>query len=179
LSTLLDLAKGNNIKYVAHGANIDDLKDYRPGFRAAEELGVIAPLMDAQLNKKEIRILSEEMGLSTWDKPPMPCLATRIPYGTTITGKRLKMIEKGEEFLWNREIKHGRVRHHGSIARIEIEPSEFEKIIDEKLRLSVVDYFRNLGFKHVALDLEGYITGKMNRSLKSEKEANDEPQDNS
>jgi uncharacterized protein len=165
LQGLLKIARENGSKHVAHGANVDDLKDYRPGFRAATESGVLAPLIDAQLSKEEIRFLSKEMGLPTWDKPPMPCLASRIPYGSPITELKLKMIQEAEAFLLKQGLREVRVRHHESVARIEVDGAEQSKIMAEGLREAIIGKFREIGFEHVALDLEGYISGKMNRSL--------------
>ena len=168
VQTLFKIAREKGIKNVAHGANTDDLKDYRPGFRAADEAGVLAPLIDAQLNKEEIRFLSKEMGLPTWDKPPMPCLASRIPYGIPITEGKLKMVEEAERFLLDQGFREVRVRHHGAVARIEVGSAEREKIMANGLRQATVDKFRKIGFEHVALDLEGYLAGKMNRALAKE-----------
>lgn len=168
VQALFKIAREHGIKNVAHGANTDDLKDYRPGFRAADEAGVLAPLIDAELNKEEIRFLSKEMGLPTWDKPPMPCLASRIPYGSPITGGKLKMIEEAERFLLDQGFREVRVRHHGAVARIEVGSAEQEKIMANGLRQATVDKFRKIGFEHVALDLEGYLAGKMNRALGKE-----------
>ncbi len=162
---LLKIAKQKEIKYVAHAANTDDLNDYRPGTAAAEEMGLIAPLLKAQLNKEDIRFLSKEMGLPTWDKPAMACLASRIPYGDTITEQRLKMIEQAELFLQNRGFKQYRVRHHGSVARIEVDKNDIEKIADAGSRDGIVKEFRRIGFDHIAVDLEGYVSGSMNRAL--------------
>ncbi len=162
---LFEIAREKGIKHVAHGANLDDLADYRPGFRAAKEAGVIAPLIDAQLGKEEIRFLSKEMGLSTWDRPAMPCLATRFPYGSPITEENLKMVEDAESFLVEQGFKVVRVRHHGSLARIEVGRSEMENIMNEGLGKAIVEEFRTIGFEHVALDLEGYVSGSLNRSI--------------
>jgi uncharacterized protein len=164
------IAKENDITHVAHGANLDDLNDYRPGFRAAKETGVIAPLIDAGLNKEEIRFLSREMGLSTWNKPAMPCLATRIPYESLITSEKLKMIEQAETFLLKQGFTEIRVRHHGSIAKIEVNAGRLKDILNERIRKSILEKFREIGFEHIALDLEGYVSGKMNRSVKGETE---------
>lgn len=164
------IAKENDITHVAHGANLDDLNDYRPGFRAAKETGVIAPLIDAGLNKEEIRFLSREMGLSTWNKPAMPCLATRIPYESLITSEKLKMIEQAETFLLKQGLTEIRVRHHGSIAKIEVNAGRLKDILNERIRSSILEKFREIGFEHIALDLEGYVSGKMNRGLKGKAE---------
>ncbi len=165
IQMLFETARQEGIKHVAHGANTDDLGDYRPGFRAADEAGVIAPLIDAQLNKEEIRFLSKEMGLGTWNKPAMACLASRIPYGSRITEAGLKMVEKAEDFLFEQGIKEVRVRHHGSVARIEAGRSNIETFMAENFRKAIVEKFREIGFEHVSLDLEGYISGKMNREI--------------
>jgi uncharacterized protein len=171
LKTLFKIAGERGILHVAHGANLDDLKDYRPGFRAALEMGVFAPLVDARLRKEELRFLAAERGLSVWDKPAMACMATRIPYGVPITRERLHMIEEAESFLRDRGFGAARVRHHGSVARIEVPPSELERLTSQDMRQSVVDGFRSIGFLHIALDLEGYVSGKMNRELSKESPA--------
>jgi len=162
---LLEMAREKDLKHVAHGANLDDLADYRPGFRAAKEAGVIAPLIDAQLGKEEIRFLSKEMGLSTWDRPAMPCLATRFPYGSPITEEKLKMVEDAESFLVEQGFKVVRVRHHGSVARVEIGRGGMKKIMGEGLGKAIVKEFRKIGFEHVAVDLEGYVSGSLNRAV--------------
>ncbi len=162
---LFEIAGEKGLKNVAHGANIDDLSDYRPGFMAAAEAGAVAPLMDVGLNKEEIRFLSSQMGLPTWDKPPMACLATRIPFGEPITERKLRMVEKAEAFLFERGLSAVRVRHHGPVARIELGAGEEEKLLDRQLRGEVVNTFLEIGFEHVALDLEGYVPGKLNRSI--------------
>jgi uncharacterized protein len=162
---LIKMAEERGIKHVAHGANADDLEDYRPGFRAAGEMGIMAPLLDVGLRKQEIRSLSKEMGLSTWDKPAMACLATRIPYGTPITAEKLKMIEESEAFLFDKGVRQCRVRHHGSVARIEVEGPGLRMIMGDDLRKAILGKFREIGFLHIAVDLEGYVSGSMNRAL--------------
>ena len=164
---LLNIAKQKRISHVAYAANLDDLSDYRPGMDAAREMGIIAPLVDAHLSKEEIRFLSKEMGLPTWDKPAMACLASRIPYGEPITTKKLKMVEEAEDFLADQGFRQYRVRHHGSVARIEVAGSEIEKITGPELRENIVKKFRQIGFYHIAVDLEGYFSGSMNRVLKN------------
>jgi len=162
---LLEIAKQRALRHVAHGANLDDLGDYRPGFKAAQEAGILAPLIDAGLTKEEIRFLSREMGLPTWNKPAMACLASRIPYGHPITIQKLQMIREGEDFLYRFGFRQFRLRHHGDTARIEVESAEIEKIIEPSLRKEIVEKFREMGFLHIALDLEGYVTGSLNRAL--------------
>jgi len=163
---LFETAEELGIDHVAHGANVDDSNDYRPGFRAAAEAGILSPLVDAGLAKEEIRFLAKELGLSVWDKPAMACLASRIPYGTSITAEILKAVEEAEQALMDEGFRQVRVRHHGAVARVEVAPGELEKLMDETLRRAVVEKLRRIGFDHVALDLEGYETGKMNRALK-------------
>jgi len=165
---LIKIAEERGIKHVAHAVNVDDLEDYRPGLRAGKEMGIMAPLLDAGLSKKDIRHLSKEMGLSTWDKAAMACLATRIPYRSPIIAEKLKMIEEAEAFLFDRDVKQCRVRHHGSVARIEVESSELGIIVRDDVREAIVRKFREIGFLHIAVDLEGYVSGSMNRALEIE-----------
>ena len=163
---LIKIAEERGIRNVAHAANLDDLQDYRPGLKAADEMGIIAPLVEAQLTKEEIRFLSKEMGLAAWDKPSMACLASRIPYESPITEQKLKMVDEAEEFLVKKGFRQFRVRHHGDVARIEVESDEIEKIIEAKLRKQLSEEFRRIGFLHIAVDLEGYVSGNLNRALK-------------
>jgi pyridinium-3,5-biscarboxylic acid mononucleotide sulfurtransferase len=169
LEILFRLASEKGMAHVAHGANLDDVDDFRPGSRAAEERGVIAPLLEARLTKEEIRFLSREMNLSTSEKPPNPCLATRIPYGTPITADRLKMVLESEEFLLGLGLKQVRVRHHGILSRIELDEEDMGKFLEGGLKQAVVQKLREIGFAHVALDLEGYKQGKLNRGMGEEK----------
>ncbi|CDZ24273.1 putative protein slr1717 [[Clostridium] cellulosi] len=159
------VAEENNIKYIAEGSNMDDLGDYRPGLKAARECGAISPLRTAGLTKNDIRALSKEMGLKTWDKPSFACLASRIPYGQTITKEKLLLIDKAEQFLIDLGFKQIRVRHHGEIARIELLPEDMIKIFQDGLREKIHDYFKSLGFTYITLDLNGYKTGSMNATL--------------
>lgn len=150
---------------LAHGVNADDLNDYRPGLKAADELGVASPLAQAGFTKEEIRYVSLMMGLDTANKPQMACLATRIPYGTPVSLERLSMVEKGEDLLRSLGFKVWRVRHHGDVARIEISADDFPRILSGETRREVTEFFRKIGFLHVALDLEGFQSGSMNRGL--------------
>ncbi len=150
------------LAWVADGSNTDDLGDYRPGRRAAGELAVRSPLLEAGLGKEEIRALSRAMGLPTWDKQPFACLSSRFPYGTAITPERLGMVGAGEDFLRERGFRVYRVRYHGETARIELAPEDMGRLVDPALRSQVVGAFKEAGFKYVALDLEGYRTGSMN-----------------
>ena len=158
------VAKENGISYVVEGSNLDDNGDYRPGLAAVDELGVKSPLRYAELTKANIRELSREMGLPTWKKQSFACLSSRFVYGERITVEKLMMVDKAEQRLLDLGFYQVRVRIHGNIARIEIDPSEFEKILPYAAELD--EYFRSLGFAYVTLDLGGYKMGSMNRELK-------------
>ncbi|MBN2418975.1 MAG: ATP-dependent sacrificial sulfur transferase LarE [Deltaproteobacteria bacterium] len=172
---LRQIAEEKGISHIAHAINTDDLGDYRPGIKAAEETGLIAPLVDAGLSKQEIRYLSKEMGLATWDKPSMACLASRIPYGTAITEEKISMIEKAEKIIAHEGFRQYRVRHHGTVARIEVSENEISRLMDTGLREKIISGLKKLGFKHIALDLEGYTSGSMNRDIELFAEKIDEP----
>ena len=165
LGELFEVAASLDIETVAHGVNLDDLADYRPGQQAAEELGVAAPLVDAGLTKEDIRQLSKGMGLPTWNKPSMACLASRIPYGESITPDTLSMVEAAEDFLLELGLKTCRVRHHGSVARIEVDPADFDTVLNSGNRTRILVRFKNIGFVYVALDLKGYEMGSMNKEI--------------
>jgi len=150
---------------VADGSNVDDLGDYRPGMQAIKELQVISPLKDAGMTKEDIRTLSKEMQLPTWDKPAFACLSSRFPYGHKITREKLEMVDKAEQFLLDIGFRQVRVRHHGDIARIEVSSSERNKFFNEELMDKVYEKFRQIGFAYTALDLKGYRTGSMNETL--------------
>ncbi|MGA2141530.1 MAG: ATP-dependent sacrificial sulfur transferase LarE [Brevinematales bacterium] len=154
------------IDIVLDGSNYDDLSDYRPGRKALEELGIKSPLREACLTKLEIRELSKTAGLPTWDKPAYACLASRIPYGENITKEKLLRVEKSESFLRKIGFIQFRVRSHGEIARIEISPEERFKILDLKKMDEISAVLKSFGFIYVALELEGYKTGSLNRVLK-------------
>ncbi|MGD9159268.1 MAG: ATP-dependent sacrificial sulfur transferase LarE [Desulfobacteraceae bacterium] len=172
---LCQIAQEKRIPHIAHAINIDDLGDYRPGIKAAEEMGLIAPLVDSRLNKDEIRYLSKEMGLSTWDKPSMACLASRIPYGIPVTEENISMVGRAEKILADQGFRQYRVRHHGTVARIEVEENEIVRLTDTALRKKIISELKEIGFKHVALDLEGFRSGSMNRELEIPVEKYDEP----
>lgn len=154
---LIKIASNIGIKYIAHGANIDDLEDFRPGHTVAQEMGVFAPMIDAGLTKNDIRLLSKEMNLETWNKAALPCLATRIPYGIPITVKALEMVDRAEDVLISLGFNACRVRKYENTARIEVNPEEIENISDKKNRETIVRKFRKIGFSRVAVDLEGYV----------------------
>lgn len=164
-SKIKEIARANNIKYVVDGTNLDDIGDYRPGLKALEELDIISPLKECNLTKEDIRILSKEMGLSTHNKPAFACLATRIPYGTRITKETLEMIEKGEQYLIELGFTQFRVRHHGGIARIEVDKDEIHKFFSVDTLEKTNNKFIEIGFKYTTLDMNGYKMGSMNKTI--------------
>lgn len=172
---ILGIAKENGISFVAEGSNMDDNGDYRPGLIAVKELGIKSPLREAKLYKSEIRELSKEMGLPTWNKQSFACLASRFVYGETISEERLSMVDRAEQLLLDLGFHQLRVRVHGegraAIARIEILPEEFSKMMEESVRLKVATELKKIGFAYVALDLLGYRTGSMNETLSSDTKA--------
>lgn len=162
------IAKTEGLLHMAEGSNLDDEGDYRPGLQAVAEQGVKSPLREAGLHKDEIRALSKELGLSTWDKPSFACLASRFPYGETIDRQRLSMVDRGEQVLLDAGFTQVRVRVHGrdgDQARIEILPREFSLILEEETRNRVYSAFLEIGFRYISLDLKGYRTGSMNETL--------------
>lgn len=163
LQELLEIARQRGFAYVVDGCNVDDMKDHRPGIRAARELEVRSPLTEAGLTKADIRTLSRDLGISIWNKPSSACLASRIPYGTAITQAKLDQIDQAEEFLHGLGLAQVRVRHHEDIARIEVQPQNLVLLL--KNRSQIVDRLRELGFSYVTVDLEGYRTGSMNEIL--------------
>lgn len=164
-----EIARENHLSAVAEGSNTDDNGDYRPGLIAVKELGVSSPLREAGLSKEDIRILSRELGLPTWNKQSFACLSSRFVYGETISEEKLGMVDKAEQLLLDLGFHQVRVRIHGTIARIEVRPEEFSKIMEEKNRVQIYEYLKSLGFTYVTLDLGGYRTGSMNETL-SDKE---------
>ena len=159
------IAKENGMNAVAEGSNMDDNGDYRPGLIAVKELGVSSPLRQAELSKAEIRELSREMGLPTWDKQSFACLSSRFVYGETINEKKLGMVDKAEQLLLDMGFHQVRVRIHGNIARIEVLPEEIAKIVEEENRMKIASKLKEYGFDYVTLDLLGYRTGSMNETL--------------
>ncbi len=162
---IVKIAKDQGITNIIEGTNADDTNDYRPGTMALNELGILSPLKAFNLTKEEIRILSKEMNLPTWEKPSFACLATRLPYGETITKEKLQMIGKAEQSLMNYGFKQVRVRYHSNMARIELQEEDFTKIIQKELREEIYLTFKEIGFDYISLDLKGYRTGSMNETL--------------
>ncbi len=163
---LVKLAQEKGFPFVADGENVDDQGDYRPGTRAAQELGIRSPLREAGLTKAEIRLLSKRLHLPTWDKPAYACLASRIPYHSPITAEKLRQVDDGEMFLRGLGLlPQLRVRHHGDTARIEPDPEDIPKLAESAMRKRVVEHFRGLGFQFVTLDMEGYCMGSLNRGM--------------
>lgn len=155
---------------VSYGVNTDDTSDFRPGQRAADEHGVLAPLQEVGLSKQEIRDLSRVAGLPTADLPASACLSSRLPYGTEVTIERLGQVEKGEELLRSLGFKQVRLRHHGELARVEIDPAELPRALEKEMADRIVRAIKPLGFRYVALDLEGYRMGSLNEVLQIHRE---------
>jgi uncharacterized protein len=164
-SKIWEVAREQGAAYVCEGSNVDDEGDYRPGMRAVAELGVRSPLREAGLAKDEIRRISRELGLETWDKQSFACLSSRFPYGESITAEKLGMVDEAEQLLINRGFRQVRVRVHGDVARIELGGEEIRRLLEDDMRVSVHEEIKKLGFSYVALDLLGYRTGSMNEGL--------------
>ncbi|MFT3869158.1 MAG: ATP-dependent sacrificial sulfur transferase LarE [Nibricoccus sp.] len=162
---IAELALEKGIRVVLDGSNLDDESDYRPGLTALSELGVCSPLREAGLHKADIRALSRELGLPTWDKPAAACLGSRVPYGERITLEKLTAIDRAEQILRSHGFRQCRVRHHGDIARIEVAPGERSGFFDTCTLDAVSREIKAVGFRYVTLELEGYQTGSLNRVL--------------
>jgi uncharacterized protein len=160
------LAQDRGIAAVLDGANADDRGDYRPGRKAARELGVRSPLDDAGLTKAEIRELSRRAGLPTWDEPASACLSSRIPYHSEVTAEKLEMIERGEDVLLSLGFRVCRVRHHGEVARVELGPDELARALDPPTRDAIVQGLKAVGYRYVTLDLQGYRMGSLNEGVR-------------
>jgi uncharacterized protein len=159
---LRGIAASEGYRHVIDGSNLDDLDDWRPGRRAASENNVRSPLSEAGLRKKDIRSLSRELDLPTWDKPSSPCLSSRFPYGEPITVDALKRVESAEKFLRSLGFRELRVRHHGDTARVELREEEIPVMLKPEIRMLVTEELRALGYHFVTLDLEGFRSGKLN-----------------
>jgi len=162
---LRTMAEERRFHFVVDGNNLDDTGDYRPGRQAGRELEIRSPLIEAQLNKAEIRELSQRQGLPTWDQPASACLSSRIPYGSPVTAEKLRMIDQGEEIMRSFGFRQTRVRHHGEIARIEIAREEMSKALSVEMFDRLSREFKRIGFRFVAVDVDGYRTGALNEVL--------------
>jgi uncharacterized protein len=166
-----DEAHRLEIPHIVDGANVDDLHDHRPGLTAAAEAGVLHPLIDANLDKSEIRTLSRSLGLSFWDRPASPCLSSRIPYGLAITPERLAQVAAGERFLRERGFREFRLRHHDHIARLELPVAELPRLLNAELRTEIVQHLQAIGFRYVTVDLAGFRSGSLNEVLSDRNDA--------
>ncbi|MDO4178962.1 MAG: ATP-dependent sacrificial sulfur transferase LarE [Phascolarctobacterium sp.] len=162
-SQIIAHAQEQGMAYVCEGSNVDDESDYRPGMRAIAELGVKSPLREARLTKAEIRVLSKDYDLPTWSKPSYACLASRIPYGETITREKLKLVEVAESYLHALGFEQVRVRLHGNLARLELTEEDYEKIFDKDLREKIHTHLKSIGIAYISVDLLPYKTGRMNQ----------------
>jgi len=162
---LQNIAVLRGFRYVVDGNNLDDTGDYRPGRQAGRELEIRSPLIEAELKKAEIRALSERLGLPTWDQPASACLSSRIPYGTPVTVEKLRMIDQGEEIMRSLGFSQTRVRHHGEVARIEIARDELPRAFSMEIFERIGREFKAIGFRFVAIDVDGYRTGALNEVL--------------
>ncbi|EEG77575.1 ATP-dependent sacrificial sulfur transferase LarE [Dethiobacter alkaliphilus] len=160
---LTEVAKANGLQYVADGSNADDVGDWRPGMKAAAELGVRSPLKEAGFTKEDVRRLARELNLENWNKPAMACLSSRFPYGQAITKEKVNQVAAAERYLRKLGFEQLRVRHHGDTARIELPPTQLAEAVPHAPQ--IVEHFRQIGFTYISLDLAGYRTGSMNEVL--------------
>ena len=166
MAILRAIADEEGLSRIVHGANVDDLGDFRPGTRAAEEAGAVAPLQEAGFSKDDIRSVSRDMGLPTWDVPSMACLASRFPYGTPLTRQALERVDKAESILRETlNLRQLRVRDHMPVARIEVPESELGRLIEASARGAIISRFKELGYTYVTLDLAGFRSGSLNEVL--------------
>ena len=163
---LREIATQEGINHLAVGSNVDDTGEHRPGLQAAEEDKVRSPLLEAGLTKADIRTVSKQLGLPTWNRPSYACLASRFPYNTHLTREKIAQVEKGEKYLREAGFTQVRVRHHGPLARIEIPREELPGLLKEPLSGDLVREFKELGFSYVTADLQGYRSGAMDELLK-------------
>jgi uncharacterized protein len=159
------VADREGLAWIADGSNVDDLGDYRPGMQAARERGVRSPLQEAGMTKADIRAIARERGLPIWDKPAAPCLSSRIPYGQRVTSQKLRQIGEAELYLRGLGLRNVRVRHHDSIARIEVPREETTRLFADDVADAIVAHLKRLGFKHVAVDLQGFRSGGLNEAV--------------
>lgn len=159
------ITRERGLKWIVYGANLDDTADHRPGAQAAQEYGVRAPLIEAKLGKAEIRELSRQLGVPTWNKPSQACLASRFPYGTRITVENLNQVAAAERVLRQRGFTQLRVRHHGEIARIEVPREDFARLLEEGVAQEIVAEVKKAGYRYVTLDLQGFRSGSLNEGM--------------
>lgn len=165
---LTEIAREEAFRFILDGTNADDARDWRPGSRAARELGIRSPLLEAGLGKEDIRSLSRTLGLPTWNKPATPCLSSRFPYGQKITADALRRVDLAESFIRNLGFTELRVRSHGELARVEVLPEEFSRLMNEADRKAVVSYLKSVGYRHITLDLLGFRSGSANEALEAD-----------
>lgn len=168
-SRLWEEARKAGFSHLLDGGNVDDLSDYRPGKQAVRELAVLSPLEAVGMSKEEIRANSKRLNLPTWDRPAFACLASRIPYGTALTKENLEQVERAEDYFFKKGFSNVRVRHHGVIARIEVDPRDRRRFFDEQFLDETGAYLKSIGFEYGALDLLGYRMGSLNSTLAKEK----------
>ncbi|MBI5740150.1 MAG: ATP-dependent sacrificial sulfur transferase LarE [Nitrospirae bacterium] len=166
-SRLRRIAADEDFPFILDGTNADDTGDWRPGRRAAREEGVLSPLLEAGLTKNEIRDLSRDLGLPTWGKPATPCLSSRFPYGHRITAEALRRVNRAEQFLKKFGIEDLRVREYPDTARIEVRPRDFGILLNDEVREKIVAFLKEIGYKNITLDLQGFRSGSMNEALSS------------
>jgi len=160
-------------KNIVDGTNFDDTKEYRPGLKALNELGIISPLLETEITKAEVRAMSKELSLPTWDKPAYACLLTRFPYNTYLENKNISIVEKAEDYLMSLGLRGLRVRKHGEIARIEVARNERKKLFSEDLLDDISDTLKNMGFKYVCFEASGYSSGSFDKEINSKDERNE------
>ena len=160
-----EIAKNENLRNMVDGSNADDLGDYRPGMKALKEKRIRSPLQEAELTKNEIRELSKNLNLPTWDKPALACLSSRFPYGVNINKEKLKMVDEVENYLYDEGFKNIRARHYDNTVKIEVSPNEIGKFFNNEIRERIVNRIKEIGYTYVTLDLEGYRQGSMNEVL--------------
>ncbi|HET7874337.1 MAG TPA: ATP-dependent sacrificial sulfur transferase LarE, partial [Methylomirabilota bacterium] len=165
-SRLEPIARAAGDAQVIYGANMDDLGDHRPGMESARARGVRAPMIEVELWKAEIRALSRELGLPTWDKPSFACLSSRFQYGDTITAEKLRQVDAAEAFVRNLGFRQFRVRHHDRLARLELSPEELPRLWEDGRHEAIIQRFRELGYLYVTLDLQGFRSGSANEALR-------------
>jgi len=162
---LISVARSEGMKTIVDGANLDDRGDYRPGMQAAADMGIVSPLLEAGFRKDDVRRLARTLGLPNWDLPASPCLASRFPYGETISAEGLRMVGAGEKYLRSLGFRQVRVRHHGAVARIEVSEDDIRRAAEAPARRAIVEHLRGLGYSYVALDLQGFRSGSLNEVL--------------